>query len=166
MNYCNSCIYYTHNYFIDKYYCVAHKIALIVTPSEHKPAFCTGHSEKKEEKEMSDEIKLEVGQIWDSNSGIVREILYIGKEKVFYRILHHQVYQRVNDYESSTTIEDFKENYGKKLLLCWPPKPEITELTCGFHSVISVDKEGNIVLSKSTWDNLIAAYKSVVGVKD
>ena len=73
---------------------------------------------------MSD-IKLEIGQIWDSDSGIVREILHIGKEKVFYRILHHQDYQRVNDYESSTTIEEFKEHYGKNILPCWPKKKKV-----------------------------------------
>ncbi len=123
MSYCNSCIYYTHNYCIDKYYCVAPKIALIVTPSEHKPAFCAGHSEK--EKKMSD-IKLEVGQIWlaDYDNTEARKILHIGELQLFYARMDSE---GIVIEETSVSPHRFLSDYANKLLPCWPKKKKVSK---------------------------------------
>lgn len=104
-------------------------------------------------------VKLEVGQIWLSQNS-ARKITYIGKENVIYMLLTDR------EQEHSANIDHFIIAYAKELITCWPLEPELKELTAGFRAVISVDKDGNIVISKGTLESIIAGYKACMGVKD
>jgi hypothetical protein len=154
MSYCNACKYHTYDQLRNKHYCIANTIALTVTPSEHKPAFCVGHSEK--EKEMSD-IKLEVGQIWlaDYNNTEARKILHIGEICVFYARMDSE---GTTVEETSVSPHGFLSDYAAKLLPCWPPKPELKETTCGFNAAVSLDKIGNLVIPKEIMVKLLDAF--------
>ena len=65
------------------------------------------------------EIKLAAGQIWEGKRGDVRQILFIGNNKVFYRNL------TANSFEDSVGIEYFKSEHVLKLLPCWPEKQKV-----------------------------------------
>lgn len=108
-------------------------------------------------------IKLEVNQIWKCENGHIRRITYLGKRNVMYEILMYEILSSgTKDDEACKGINSFYREYAHELLPCWPPVPELKELTAGFHATISVNKEGDLVISKSTVDNLIAAYKTFV----
>lgn len=72
---------------------------------------------------MSD-VKLEAGQIWKSDSGNVRIILFVGKEKVLYDLVENKDIIKLKSSEHVTSIKDFIDTYANKLLPCWPPKEE------------------------------------------
>jgi hypothetical protein len=135
MSYCDGCRhYFKFNSKYSRYYCLAHEHERRIIPSEHKPSFCIGHTKGKVMKETatpvwgspsSSEVKLEVGQIWQGDSGNFRIILCVGKEKVFYDLVDKEDVNRMGACEHVTAIKDFISTYARKLLPCWPEKKKV-----------------------------------------
>jgi hypothetical protein len=67
----------------------------------------------------SNEIKLEVGQIWKSRVAGVRKILMITDESVFYSIVSS--YRK----EGMCDLNYFRKDKAHELLPCWPEKKKV-----------------------------------------
>jgi hypothetical protein len=144
MSYCDGCDNYCYEYskafeggiFSSASVCLAEAFCRIVIPSEQKPAFCVGHTKGKEMKETatpawgspSSEVKLEVGQIWENETG-VRKITAIGENKVLYVFL--KAYNKDDEadvgYEWACSYADFVQHRAVKRLPCWPEKKKVSK---------------------------------------